>query len=55
MARLVQLHLETHPDRIGRHFGVSAEYVRRQWRMMHAHEFAPIEEALAVVIPRAGR
>lgn len=35
MALLVQVHLLTHPERVGRRFGVSAEYVRQQWRKVN--------------------
>jgi hypothetical protein len=49
MGTLMHVHLLTNPHRVGRHFGVSAEYVRRQWRHCHPHELAPIEEALAVL------
>ena len=35
-ARLMQIHLLTHPERVARRHGVSAEYVRRQFRNMQA-------------------
>lgn len=31
-ARLTQIHMLTHPERTARRYGISAEYVRRQWR-----------------------
>lgn len=47
MARLVQLHLQTHPERIARQFGVTAGYVRQQWRNLSLAEMVPLNEALA--------
>lgn len=48
MARLLQVHKETHEDCIGRRFGVTGEYVRQVWNRMHKHEMASMEEALEV-------
>ena len=49
MARLMQLHLQTHPKKIGATFGVHAQYVRSRWRMMPLQEMASLAEALATL------
>lgn len=46
MARLVQVHFDTHPERVARRFGVTAGYVRQQWREYLHNEMASIQEAL---------
>ena len=46
MARLMQLHYQTHPDRIGRKFKVGGKYVGQVWRQMVGDEMATLEEAL---------
>lgn len=46
MARLVQIHADTHPERLARRFGVTAGYIRQQWRQYLQHEMASIQEAL---------
>ena len=46
MARLLQLHKELHPERIGRRYGVTDEYVRQLWVRYQPHEMAPLSEAL---------
>ncbi len=38
MAKLMQVHHETHPERVARRFGVTATYVRQLWRSYHQHE-----------------
>jgi hypothetical protein len=49
IARLMQIHKDTHPDRIGRRFGVTGEYVRRLWTQLGREEQAPIDEALSAL------
>ena len=46
IARLLHLHKETHPTRIAQRYGVTDEYVRQLWVRFHAHEMAPLDEAL---------
>jgi hypothetical protein len=46
MARLYQLHLETHAMRIARRFGVTDRYVRQQWHERALNEMATLREAL---------
>lgn len=46
MARLMLLHLETHPVRIGLLFGVTASYVREQWREHLLSDLASDEAAI---------
>jgi hypothetical protein len=46
MARLMFLHLETHPVRIGQLFGVTASYVRQQWREHLLSDLASDEAAI---------
>lgn len=47
---LMQIHLLTNPERIGRDHGVSAEYVRRQWRDMPMGEFGTLANKLSKII-----
>ena len=49
MARLLQLHKETHEDCIGRRYGVTGEYVRQVWARTLKHEMAPLTESLQVM------
>ena len=44
LARLMQIHLLTHPRRLAKRHGISDEYVRRQFRNMNC----PDMDALAV-------
>jgi len=46
MARLVQLHADTHPERLARRFGVTAGYIRQQWRNLNPQEMASLQDAL---------
>lgn len=46
MARLVQVHFDTHPERLARRFGVTAGYVRQQWRSYLIGEMADLRDAL---------
>lgn len=46
IARLMQLHHSTHPDRVGRQFGVTSTYVRQVWAKYLLTEMAPLHEAL---------
>lgn len=54
MARMVQLHLETHPERVARRFGVSVSYVRQQWRTMDVKEMASLRDVLDDLIRSCG-
>lgn len=53
IARLMYLHMETDPARIGRLYGISAKYVRRLWAAHLLWETAAPEEALAELRNRA--
>jgi hypothetical protein len=53
IARLMYLHMETHPARIGRLFGVGPKYVRQLWQAMMQWETASPEDALAELRKRA--
>lgn len=46
MARLLQLHAETHPRRVAERFGVTERYVRKVWSRFATDEMAPLSEAL---------
>ncbi len=46
VARLIQLHQETHPDRIAKRFNISGDYARRIWSKLPAHEQSSLSEAL---------
>lgn len=47
MARLMELHLRTHPKRVGAKFGVNAKYVRQLWCSMSVQEMASLNDALS--------
>lgn len=49
MARLMQLHQQTHPERIGKRFDVTGEYVRRVWSNLPADEQAALDEVLLLL------
>jgi len=49
MARLFQLHHDTHPKRIAVKFGVTDQYVRQVWRQMPAEDMAPLDEAISIL------
>lgn len=49
VARLVQVHFDTHPERVARRFGLSPSYVRQLWREHLIGEMASLEEALGVM------
>lgn len=53
IARLMYLHMETHPARVGRLFGVGPKYVRQLWAAMMQWETATPEAALAELRKRA--
>lgn len=53
IARLMYLHMETDPARIGRLWGISAKYVRRLWAQHLLWETAPAEQALSELRARA--
>lgn len=46
VARLVQVHFDTHPERLARRFGLSPSYVRQLWRSYLHNEMAPLDDAL---------
>jgi|HubBroStandDraft_5_1064220.scaffolds.fasta_scaffold21057_2 hypothetical protein len=46
IARLMQLHQQTHPERIGKRFNVTGEYVRRIWTNLPADEQAELDDIL---------
>lgn len=46
MARLLQLHYETHPLRIAERLGVTRQYVTRVWSETPPEEMAPVDESL---------
>jgi len=48
IARLVQLHYETHPKRIAATVGLSAEYCKRLWAQIDRGEWPDNRIALAV-------
>ena len=48
MARLLQIHKQTHPKRIAQRYGVSDEFVRELWSKYSLEEMAPLSEALEV-------
>ncbi len=49
MARLMQLHVETHPERVARVFGVTGRYIRQQWHAHAVSEMATTQEALKML------
>lgn len=55
IARLMYLHMETHPARVGRLFGVGPKYVRQLWQAHMLWETARPEEALVELRNRAKR
>lgn len=55
MARLMFLHLETHPVRIGQLFGVTPSYVRQQWREHLLSDLASDNEALRALRDKLSR
>lgn len=55
IARLMYLHMETHPARIGRLFGIGPKYVRQLWAAHMLWETATPEEALQELRMRAKR
>lgn len=50
IARLMQIHNETHPVRIARRVGLSAQYVRRLWREMPLDSMPPETDALPMIL-----
>jgi hypothetical protein len=52
MARLMQVHKDTHPERIARRFGVTEEVVRQLSEKYQPQELAPLPEALEVLYGR---
>lgn len=52
LAQLMRLHLETHPARVGRLFGVTSQYVRQLWRQHLTCEMASNQQALGALKER---
>lgn len=48
-ARLVQLHIDTHPRKIGQLLKLSPGYVRKLWSRTEAGDMANLTEALSVL------
>jgi hypothetical protein len=46
LASLMHLHLLTHPTRVARRYGVTAHYVRQQWREWLVEELEKPDECL---------
>ncbi len=49
LARLLQLHHETHPARLAARLGLSAGYVRRLWTETEIREMATLSQALSLL------
>lgn len=51
IAKLMQMHKETHPDRVGAFFGVGRHWAARLWNRFTAEEIRniPDEEALGIL------
>lgn len=52
LAHLMRLHLETHPWRVGKIFGVTGQYVRQLWRDHLGAEMCSEKEALGALRER---
>jgi endonuclease III len=52
MTRLMQIHVDTHPERIARRYGVTAQYVRQLWRERLQQDMATYEEAFRAFAAR---
>jgi hypothetical protein len=46
IARLMQLHEQTHPERIGRRYNITGDYVRKIWSQMPTADQAELEDIL---------
>lgn len=55
IARLMQLHLDTNPNRVARRFGISVSYVRQLWRERDRPQLAPTHDALATLYAAPAR
>jgi len=51
IARLMQLHVETHPKRVAQKVGLSAKHIRRLWGKFEVRDMPPAEEALEILNP----
>jgi hypothetical protein len=49
IARLMQLHKQTHPDRIGQAFHVTGEYVRQIWSDLPQSDQAEIDDVIGML------
>lgn len=46
IARLMDIHHKTHPERLARRFGITAWYCRKLWGETVQEDLAPLGEAL---------
>ena len=49
IARLMQIHQQTHPKRIGARWNITDEYVRKIWSDLPVSEQAQLEDVLGVL------
>jgi hypothetical protein len=49
IARLMQIHQQTHPKRLGARWNITDEYVRKIWTEMPASEQADLEDVLGIL------
>jgi hypothetical protein len=49
IARLMQIHQQTHPKRLGARWNITDEYVRKIWSEMPAGEQAELEDVLGLL------
>jgi hypothetical protein len=51
IARLVQLHHDTHPERLADKFGLSGSYVRQLWSNTPKEHWPDLDDALDLLDP----
>lgn len=49
IARLMQIHQQTHPTRLGVRFNITDDYVRKIWSQIPASEQAALEDVLGIL------
>lgn len=49
IARLMQLHYETNPNRLAQRLGVSAKHIRAIWSQTDTWQMPPISQALELL------
>lgn len=49
IARLMQLHQQTHPERIARRWNITEEYVRRIWSKLPTDEQAALDDVIGIL------